>query len=38
MTSYWSEWPSSESLQIIYTRKGIKKTEPSDTVGENVNW
>ena len=38
MTSYWSEWPPSESLPIICTRKDTKKREPSDTVGENVKW
>jgi len=37
-TSHWSEWPSLKSLQIIIAGKGVEKSEPSYTVGEDVNW
>jgi len=36
--SYWSEWPSSKSPQIINSGKGMEKKEPFYTVGGNVNW
>ena len=38
ITSHWSEWPSSRSLQTINSGEGVEKTEPSCTVGGNVNW
>ena len=38
ITSYQSEQPSSESLQIINAGEGLEKREPSYTVGGNVNW
>ena len=38
ITSHWSEWPSSKSLQTINAGKGVKKREHSCTVGRNVNW
>ena len=36
--SHWSEWPSSKSLQAINAGEGVKKREPSYTVGGNANW
>ena len=38
MTSHWSEWPSSKSLQIINAGRGVEKRDPSYTLGSNVNW
>ena len=38
ITSHWSEWPSSKSLQAINAGEGVEKREPSCTVGGNVNW
>ena len=38
ITSYWSEWPSPKSLQIINARRGVEKREPSYIVGGNANW
>ena len=38
ITSHWSEWPSSKSLQTINARQGVEKKECSCTVGGNVNW
>ena len=38
MTSHWSEWPSSKSLQIINVGEGIERRQPFYTVCENVNW
>ena len=38
ITSHWSEWPSSKSLQTINAGKGVEKREHSCTVGGNVNW
>jgi len=38
MTSHWSEWPSSKSLQIINVGEGIERRQPLYTVCENVNW
>ena len=35
---YWSEWPSSKSLQTINAGEGVEKREQSCTVGGNVNW
>ena len=37
MTSYWSEWPSSKSLQIN-AGESVEKREPSYIVGGNINW
>ena len=37
-TSHWSEWPSLKSLHITNAGDGVKKREPSYTVGENANW
>ena len=34
---YWSEWPSSKSLQIINAGDGVEKMESSYTVGGNAN-
>ena len=33
-----SAWPSSKNVQTINAGDGVEKTEPSFTVGENVNW
>ena len=38
MTSHWSEWPSSKSLQTINAGEDVEKRECSCTVGGNVNW
>ena len=38
ITSHWSEWPSSRSLQTINAGEGVEKREPSYIVSENVNW
>ena len=38
MTSHWSEWPLSKSLQTISAGEGVEKRECSCTVGGNVNW
>ena len=37
MTSHWSEWTSSKSLQTINAGEGVEKRECSCTVGGNVN-
>ena len=37
ITSQWSEWPSTKSLQTINAGEGVEKREPSCTVGGNVN-
>ena len=37
ITSYQSEWPSSQSLQTINAGEGVEKREHSYTVGGNVN-
>ena len=37
ITSHWSEWPSSRSLQTINAGEGVEKREHSCTVGGNVN-
>ena len=38
ITSHWSEWPPSKSLQTINAGEGVEKREHSCTVGGNVNW
>ena len=38
ITSHWSEWPSSKSLQTINAGEGVEKREHSCTVGGNINW
>ena len=38
ITSQWSEWLTSRSLQIISAAVGVEKTDPSYTVGGTVNW
>ena len=38
ITPHWAEWPSSKSLQRINDTEGMKKMEPSYTIGGNVNW
>ena len=38
ITSHWSEWLSSKSLQTINAGEGVEKREHSYTVGRNVNW
>ena len=41
ITSHWSEWPSSKSLQAINAGKGVEKKGPSckrnSLVGGNLN-
>ena len=36
--SYWSDWPSSKSLQITNAGEGVEKMEPSYTGGGNESW
>ena len=38
ITSHWSEWLSSKSLQTINTWEVVEKREHSCTVSGNVNW
>ena len=38
ITSHWTEWPSSKSLQTINAGEGVEKRKCSCTVGGNVNW
>ena len=38
ITSHWSEWPSSKSLQSINAGEGVERKEHSCTAGGNVNW
>ena len=38
ITSHWSEWASSNSLQTINAGESMEEREPSYTVGENANW
>ena len=38
ITSHWSEWPSSKSLQMINAGEDVEKREHSCTVSGNVNW
>ena len=38
ITSHWSEWPSSKSLQTINAGEGVEKRKCSCSVGEDVNW
>ena len=33
ITSHWSEWPSSKTLQTINAGEGVEKREPSYTLG-----
>ena len=35
--SHWLEWASSENLQTINAGEGVEESEPSCTVGGNVN-
>ena len=37
MTSHWSEWPGSRSLQVINAGEGVEGREPSSTAGGNVH-
>ena len=37
ITSHWSEWPSSKSLQTINFGEGVEKREHSCSVGGFVN-
>ena len=37
ISAHQSEWPPSNNLQIINTREGVDKREPSFTVGGNIN-
>ena len=37
ITSHWSEWPTSKSLQIINGGESVEKKEPSCLVNEKVN-
>ena len=37
ITSHWSEWASSKSLQTINAGEGVEKREHSCPVGGNVN-
>ena len=37
ITSHWSEWPSSKSLQTINAGKDVEKREGFCTVDGNVN-
>ena len=37
ITSHWSEWPSSKSLQTINAGEGVEKREHSCTLSRNVN-
>ena len=36
MTSHWSEWPGSRSLQVINAGEGVEGREPSYTVSRRV--
>ena len=38
ITSLWSEWSSSKSLQIINGGEGMERREPFYTAGGNLNW
>ena len=38
ITSHWSEWPSSKSLQTVNAGEGVKKKECSCTIAGTVNW
>ena len=37
ITSHWSEWPSSKSLQTVKAGEGMEKMECFCTVGRAVN-
>ena len=36
ITSYWSKWPSSKSLQMINATEGVEKRGPSNTGTANL--
>ena len=38
VTSHWSEWLSSKSLQMINAGEGVEKRKLYYTVGRSVNW
>ena len=38
ITSHWSEWLLSKTLQTTNAGEGVEKRENSCTVGGNVNW
>ena len=38
ITSQWSEWPSSKSLQTINAGEVVEKREPFYSLGGNANW
>ena len=38
ITSHWSEWPSSKSLQTRSAGEGVEKREPSSPIGGDINW
>ena len=38
ITSHWSEWPSTKSVQTKNAGEGVEKREHSCTLGGNVNW
>ena len=38
ITSHWSEWLPSKSLQTINAGERVEKMEHSCTIGGNVNW
>ena len=37
ITSHWSEWPLSKSMQTTNAEEGMEKRESSCTVGGNIN-
>jgi len=37
ITSHWSEWPSSKSLQTRNAGEGVEKREPSCPIGGDIN-
>ena len=38
VTSHWSDWPLSKSVQTVNAGEGVEKREYSCTIGGNVNW
>ena len=38
LTSHWSEWPSSKSLQTINAGESVEESELSYTLYGNTNW
>ena len=38
ISSHWSKWPLSKSLQTINAAEAVEKRECSQIVGGNVNW